>query len=471
MPIPAPITGRARGTFRGITAELREGHFDDLAVNTLWLMPIVQNTRGFFTIGEGVLGTGYHGYWPISSSALEPTLGTEADLRELLDEAHRRRMRVLLDVVPNHVHEEHSFWREHPGWFQGVPGSCTCGSAACPWESTLERCWFAPYLPDLDWNVPEAAEAVTASTVEWLERFPFDGLRIDAVPMMPRGATRAIVDRARRRVAAGSSALVILGEVFTGPDGFEMLRYYLGPVGLSSTFHFPLFWALRGAFVTEDLPVGGVATVLAASANAFAGSGATLTTFVGSHDVPRLASVAAGDQAGAFDALPFSTDPVAWARVRLAFDALYTLPGSPMLYQGDELGMPGTGDPATRLPLAARSSLPAESVSTLRHVQSLSKLRACAPSLRRGTIEVVHASREVLAFTREDPASGDRALIVLSRSPSEAVRAPVPAAFRGPHREYFHGTTTSLSDELTIAAGATRTAVVWLPSESPCRPP
>jgi len=215
---PSPLAVRAGGTLDGITAELRRGTFEALAVDTLWLMPIVQNTTNAFDIGDGAKGTGYHGYWATSPSAVDARLGTDDDLRALLDEAHARGIRVLLDVVPNHVHQEHPYWLTHQadGWFHGDPAACICGSRACPWETAIERCAFAPYMPDLDWSHPDAAETMTADTVAWLERFPFDGLRIDAVPMMPRGASRALVKRARDRVGQGSADLMALGEVFTG---------------------------------------------------------------------------------------------------------------------------------------------------------------------------------------------------------------------------------------------------------------
>jgi neopullulanase len=472
LAIPSPLAARAGGKLRGITTAIERGDLDALATSTIWLMPPVANTAAFFDIGDGATGTGYHGYWPRSASAIEPALGDEQDLRELLAAAHARGIRVVVDVVPNHVHIEHPFWREHAGdgWFQGTPGSCICGSSTCPWDTSIERCWFAPYMPDLDWSAPAAAEAMTAATAAWLERFPFDGVRIDAVPMMPRGATRAIVQRLRERVGQGSTDLVALGEIFTGPGAYDVLRYYLGPFGLTSTFHFPLFWALRGALVNERAPLTEIGEVLAASDRAFAGSGATLTTFLGSHDVGRTASEANGSAGGRFDVETPPTDPRTWARLRLAFAALYTLPGAPMLYQGDELGMAGTGDPVTRLPLPPRASLPREALALEDHVQRLARLRRCDPTLRRGELEVLLASDEVIAFARRLPAAGASALVVLARNPTVPVRVPLPADLRGEVREFFQGDRASLGDELTIAPGAPRTPYIWLPSSSPCLP-
>ncbi len=470
---PANPAMRAGGTLSGVTAELRRGTFDALAVDTLWLMPIVQNTSNSFDIGDGALGTGYHGYWATSSSQVDANLGNEGDVRELLDVAHARGIRVVLDVIPNHVHAEHPYWRDHraDGWFHGDPGACVCGSVACPWETSMERCAFSAYLPDVNWDEPAAADTVTADTVNWLERFPFDGLRIDAVPMMPRGASRAIVARARDRVAQGSRDLLLLGEVFTGPGAYDKLRYYLGPFGLSSTFHFPLFWALRGAFADETGPLSGVTDAVSQGALAWGDSGATLATFAGNHDVSRLASVAEGSGADRFALPPFASDARTWSRLRQTFVALYTLPGFPMLYQGDEIGLPGTGDPSSRRVLPDRADLPADAVALERHVQALARLRRCSTALRRGALEVLHASDEALVFGRRDPASNEATLVVLTRTPNAVLHVPLPAAYGGSVRDVLQGTAASLRDELTIPSGAVRTSAIWLPSTSPCTAP
>lgn len=470
---PSPLAMRAGGTLDGITAELRRGTFEALAIDTLWLMPIVQNTSNRFDIGDGALGTGYHGYWPSSPSAIEPNLGTEDDVRTLLDEAHARGIRVLLDVIPNHVHQEHPYWLAHQadGWFRGDPSACLCGSSACPWDTAIERCAFAPYMPDLDWTHPDAAEAMTADTVSWLERFPFDGLRIDAVPMMPRGASRAIVKRARDRVGQGSADLMALGEVFTGPGAFDTLRFYLGPFGLTSTFHFPLFWALRGAFADETQPLGLVADTIARGEAAWGASGATLATFVGNHDVARVASVAEGSAAGRFDVPPFASDARTWDRLRLAFTALYTLPGFPMLYQGDEFGLGGNGDPASRRVMPDRASLPEASRALEAHVQRLAQLRRCSTALRRGPLEVLLANDEALVFGRRDAASGDFALVALTRTPRTDLRVPLPPGYGTSVRDVLQDIEASLRDELTIPRSVVRTARVWLPTTSSCLSP
>src|SRR5690606_34538512 len=98
---------------------------------------------------------------------------------------------------PNHVYETHPRYLEHQGdgWFH--PSGCVCGTPSCPWGEHIETCWFTPYLPDVRWQHPEAARAARDDVAFWMRRYDLDGLRVDAVPMMPRAATRRIAHEVR----------------------------------------------------------------------------------------------------------------------------------------------------------------------------------------------------------------------------------------------------------------------------------
>jgi hypothetical protein len=144
------------------------------------------------------------------------------------------------------------------------------GSASCPGDD-IERCWFSPYLPDVNWEELHAAEADGRGR-RCAGSLPFDGLRIDAVPMMPRGASRAMREPAMR-VASGKFRISSRSQIFAGPGAYDTSATTLGPFGLSSTFHFPLFWALRGAFADETAPLSGVTDALANGEKAWGTSG------------------------------------------------------------------------------------------------------------------------------------------------------------------------------------------------------
>ncbi len=97
-----PARGFMGGDIPGVTQKIRSGYFDRLGVNALWLTPVVEQIHG--QVDEGTGGTyGFHGYWAKDWTALDPNFGTEKDFAEMVDQAHRRGIRVIVDVVINHT--------------------------------------------------------------------------------------------------------------------------------------------------------------------------------------------------------------------------------------------------------------------------------------------------------------------------------------------------------------------------------
>ena len=92
----------------------------------------------------------------------------------------------------------------------------------------------------------------------WIERFNLDGLRVDAVPMIPRFVTRHLAHQVASRFEGLDTRAYLLGETFTGPDGYTDLRNPLGAFGLDGQFDFPLMWTLRSGFAVEFGPTLGL---------------------------------------------------------------------------------------------------------------------------------------------------------------------------------------------------------------------
>jgi alpha-amylase len=90
------------GDFAGITAKIKEGYFRELGVTALWITPPVEQIHAGTDEGTGK-SYGFHGYWARDFTGVDANLGTEADLRTLVDTAHANGLRVLLDVVMNHT--------------------------------------------------------------------------------------------------------------------------------------------------------------------------------------------------------------------------------------------------------------------------------------------------------------------------------------------------------------------------------
>lgn len=417
---PREPTARAGGKLSGLRLAIERGELSALGMNAVWLSPLYRGPEGSFADISGRQATNYHGYWPIAAREVEPALGSEADVDALVEAAHARGLRVMLDVVPNHVFRDHPYARKlRDGWFNHPDGDCVCGSATCPWWNAIESCWFTPLLPDLDWRSDEVAAAATEDILYWLTRFDLDGLRIDAVPMMPRAAVRRIAAAVRARLDHPTHRTYLLGENFVGPDDFDALRYYLGPFGLDGQFDFPLLWTLRGVLGEGRGALGEVATVLERGDATWRGSGATMGVTLGNHDVARFATVASGDaQGSSFDPAPEVTDPRVFAKQALALAIVFSVPGAPILYYGDEVALAGRGDPDNRRVLPDTATLPARARALREVTAALAKLRACSPALRRGGYRTLSASDEHLVFLREDGAGSDedRVVVALQRA-------------------------------------------------------
>ena len=425
---PATPGSRAGGTLDGITAEIEGGMFAAMGVTGLWISPVYLNPgEAREGRGDGHLYEGYHGYWPLASREVEPRIGGEAGLDRLIAAAHSHGLRVLLDVVPNHVYEDNPRFaaRTDDAGFHWHDPPCVCGLGGCDWGRYINSCWFTTYLPDVRLEDPASLRLAYEDLIWWMDRFDTDGVRVDAVPMMPRGATRRMAHALRASVAPADSQFLI-GEVYTGAGtwGVDAIRYYLGPDGLDSVFNFPLMWVIRDAVAHESAGFGEVEAMLAEVDRATAGSGAVLGQILGNHDTTRFFSEAHGDAGGDPWAEPAAQveDAAAYARVRMGLTLLLTLPGLPVLYYGDEVGLAGGNDPDNRRVLPGWEALTAEQAATRELVMRLGRLRRCSAALRTGTRTALQVGEDVYAYARGEGA--ETVLVLLARVDATV---PVPA--------------------------------------------
>jgi alpha-glucosidase len=442
----------------------RLDHLTWLGVDALWLSPVHPSPMDDF------------GYDISDYTGVDPVFGTLDDLDRLVAAAHGRGLRVLLDWVPNHTSDRHPWfqasrasrddlkrdwyiWRDpRPGGGPPTNWLRYVGDSAWRWDEPTGQYYYRVFLdsqPDLNWRNPQVQEAMFDTLRFWLAR-GIDGFRIDALvalveddrlrdnPPNPRYRPgedfpymRELsvwnIDRPETRELAARMRKVV--------DEFGDDRVLLA--GIQVPFNFELLSAAWDA--------GGIAGYVDRYLAALP-AGAWPNWVLGNHDSPRVASRLGSAQA------------------RVAAMLLLTLPGTPILYQGDELGLedvpipdgealdpiarlvPGRGRDPERTPMpwvagpgggftSGRPWLPLGEGNLARSVAAqrgdpasmltlhrrLLRLRRRAPALVGGRYEPVEADGDVLAFLRAD--DDQRYLVALNLGPGPArLAVPDPAA-------------------------------------------
>ena len=426
------------GDLAGITTMLRAGYFQELGVRALWLTPLNLGPAGVYPDRDGVHQmSGYHGYWPIEPRQIDPRLGTPDELHELVAEAHARGIRVLLDLVVNHVHAQHPYVKSHPEWFnQG----CLCGTPGCDWTQERLTCLFMPYLPDINWKNKAASEQFLDDAMWWLATFDLDGGRIDAVKHVDDLAIFNLAARVHQELEQGGTELYLDGETAMGWAGdsvsaneseYGTINRFLGPDGLDGQFDFVLHHAVvRSVFLQQRRGFVHLDFWTRQSQLSYPPR-AVMTPFIGSHDSARFISLADyrgqdgqhptgwADHKWVEQGLPQAPrDEEPYLRARLAFCWLLTLPGAPLIYMGDEYGEYGGQDPDNRKMFRTPGNHSTREDALLQATRALGQARRRLLALRRGSYQTLLASETALVTLRK-AASGEQAIVALNGGLSE----------------------------------------------------
>ena len=348
----ADASGDGVGDLRGITSKL--DYLEWLGVDAVWLSPFYRSPMADF------------GYDVSDHCDVDPMFGTLQDFDELLVEAHRRAIRVIVDFVPNHTSDEHPWFlesrssRNNPRrdwyvWQDPAPGSperppnnwesIFGGGSVWEWDEKTEQYYLHTFdvrQPDLNWRNPEVREAMYDAMRFWLDR-GVDGFRLDALsflfkdeqlrdnPQDPRWRPEDAPWARQRRVYSDDlpEVLEVVREMRAVTDSYEGDRVlvgelYLPPERLMSYYgtgldgvHLPLNFGLLSLEGWEAEAVGS----LVEEYEGVLPEGAWPNWVLGNHDNPRIAS------------------RLGQARSRAAHMLLFTLRGTPTCYYGDEIGM------------------------------------------------------------------------------------------------------------------------------------
>lgn len=420
------------GDLLGVLQALEDGWFEAMGIRSIWLSPLYENAEGGWDgQADDKRYAGYHGYWPTKARAVETRFrddgkAADARLHDVVAEAHARGIRVVMDVVLNHVHQDHEYTTAHPDWFG--PG-CVCGAEGCGWEDKAIECEFTPYMPDLDHTNPAITEQLVQDTLWWMRTFDLDGLRIDAVKHMHRVMTVNLRHALRDEIERGGGAHVYtVGETFTGGGAQAELTQRIGPYEMDAQFDFPFYWSVRSVFAQGASMRTLEDTIKAGRA---AWGDAPMSPFAGNHDIPRLATEIAGNSQGGWGFTPdlmaeggsSVTQPDLIGRIRGALAVTLTQPGVPLLYYGDEIGLAGAGDPDNRRRMSFPPFLSANQTTLLDDVRAIGQARAELPQLQRGGFTPLWVDDDFIAYARTH--EGSAVYVLVSKGGSRTTEIPV----------------------------------------------
>ena len=319
------------GNLDGIAEHI--DYLKQLGVTTVWTTPVASN---------GAMPQAYHGYAAIDLYAVDPHFGTLADYRHLSSELHAHGMKLVIDLVPNHVGVEHPWVNDPPSpdWFHGSLAHHPAvendfyklvdpHSPPEAWRNIVDG-WFTDSMPDLNQQNPLVSQYLIQNALWWVETANLDGIRLDTFPYVDRSFWQDF-DTTLHNVYPH---LTTVGEIFHRDP--EVTSYFAGGVShqgidteLYTPFDFPVYFALRDV-LAHGKPMTELAEVL--GKDSLYPHPERLVPFIGNHDTIRFTTDANGST----------------AKLKLALGLLATLRGTPQIYSGDEIGMTGGADPDNR---------------------------------------------------------------------------------------------------------------------------
>lgn len=412
---PPTIYGFKGGDLYGIAERL--DYLQDLGITAIYLNPIFASASN-------------HRYHTYDYYQVDPLLGGNQALRHLLDEAHRRGIRIVLDGVFNHA--SRGFWQFHHvlengdgspyvDWFYFDPQRL---QRKKPWgayphaeeERALRRgedsltaigyraWWNLPALPKFNTNTPAVREFLFGVAEHWI-RFGIDGWRLDVPSEIDDDS---FWQEFRWRVKSINPDAYIVGEIWHRADRWlrgdqfdAVMNYPFGEACLS-------FFGRTSLNMSEIRKAGYGPRIHPIDGHEFARRLQEIVTWYhpeivyaqlnlfDSHDTPRFLTAVSGDRSA----------------LKLAWLTLFTYPGAPCIYYGDEIGLEGGHDPDCRRAFSWEQQRWDQEL--LSFVKTCIAMRKIHPALRRGKFQILHAAAESVVFARWN--GGETWLIALNAS-------------------------------------------------------
>ena len=399
---PTNLSGFFGGTLRGAIQKL--DYIQSLGCNAVWLSPLFASPS-------------HHGYDATDYYTVEPRFGTNAELIELIEKAHQRDIRIILDFVANH-------WSNHHPTFQAAQRDPDSEYRAWytwqRWPDEYTSFFGVKGMPQLNLKHKPASDYLLKCVQHWLHK-GVDGYRLDYAP----GPPRAFWADFRRACKSVKPDAFLFGEVVSHS---EVIASYIPH--FDGCLDFLLADALRRTFVLETSTLLEFEAFLASHETYFPKE-FSLPAFLDNHDMTRILYLAGEDK----------------AKVRLAALVLFTLSAPPVIYNGTELGV------SQRNPLGrfeeARLPMPwgdDADKDLLDYFRRLGALRKQFSVLTSGSRKVVHLNVQKGTYAYLRTSETDSILIALNTSRrSQTIDVPI-SAFQTSARDLLNDNSVEVSE-------------------------
>ncbi|HLG27497.1 MAG TPA: alpha-amylase family glycosyl hydrolase [Paenisporosarcina sp.] len=360
------------GDFKGIEDKL--DYLKEMGFTAIWLTPVFDNED-----------KGYHGYWISDFYNTEEHFGTMEEFKALVEEAHKRDMKVILDFVVNHVGPNHSWANdeEKKDWFHEKQPIVNWAN-----QEEVENNWLYD-LPDFDQENPETRKYLLDAAKWWIKETDVDGYRLDTVKHVPKDFWTEFA----KEVKSVKDDFYLLGEVWH--DDLRVVASY-EKTGIDGFVDFSQNQHLRTTFAKPNQSLGWLFTSWERN-KAFYSRPELLGNFMDNHDMSRFTR----------DILINKQDPI--SRWKLALTYLYTAPGIPIVYYGSEIALDGAEDPGNRRLMEFDGDK-----ELINHISKLGALRQKYTSLSRGDLEVLHEESGMAVYKRSN--KGETLVVALNNT-------------------------------------------------------
>jgi glycosidase len=320
--------GRHGGDIKGIRSML--GHVDSLGVTAIWLNPLLENNMPEYS---------YHGYAITDFYRVDPRFGDNYDYKWLVEDCHKRDLKVIMDMVFNHCGSNHMWLHDMPmeSWIHQFPeftrSNYRAETSMDPYASEFDRSkmqtgWFDKTMPDLNQHNEILGNYLIQNSIWWIEFAGLDGIRMDTYPY----SYKDFMARWIRRVLKEYPNFSVVGETWQQKETHTAYWQADSPVSgsylssLPSVTDFPFYYALKDAFMEQEGWTTGLARIYYVLAQDFIYSDPfNNLIFADNHDLTRFFTSLGED----------------FKKFQMAMAVLITTRGIPMIYYGTEYLMTG----------------------------------------------------------------------------------------------------------------------------------